>query len=321
MDIPNARSSHKSPKPRTGGIAIFVAFISGVAIWPAIIPQPPITYEKTCIVVGAAAFFLLGLLEDIRHLPEWFRFMIQASLSLVVASFGPRLNSLEIPGLGACPLAAPLAVGITAFWYTGFVNLFNFLDGLDGYAAGEAAILGVMMATVSEPVWPLLVSAAAVGFLLLNRQPSRIFMGDSGSYLLGFLVAVLSVSGASPGRFHVPFAVYLLFSGTFIADASVTLLRRSIRGERWYEAHRSHYYQKLTDLGFSHMQVCGMNILVTLLLGMSGWIYIRSGMRAQYALLCGWSVLFAMFIFMIHKREAMRGRTRHQTEVATSSRS
>lgn len=303
MDTPNARSSHQFPKPRTGGIAIFIAFLCGYLAWTWLSGARLEGKDNVCVLAGAAAFFLLGLVEDIRHLPEWFRFLMQATLSLAVAATGPKLDSLEIPGLGVRALPPALALGLTTFWYTGFVNLFNFLDGIDGYAAGEAALVGLMMAAVSAPLWPLLVSASALGFLLLNRQPSRIFMGDSGSYLLGYLLAVLSVIGSTRSAAPVPFAVYVLFLGTFIADATVTLARRIVRGERWFKAHRSHYYQKLTDLEFSHGQVSLMNLGMTTLLGGSGWLYIRSAPAWRGALLLGWALAFACAFIEIHKQE------------------
>ena len=288
MDVPNARSSHDSPKPRTGGIAIFLSLSFGYMAWKwplgALLHTAP---GEAWVIGGAVAFFGLGLAEDILHLPEWLRLLVQFGLSLTIAAWGPRLLVLGPPG-GSWALPPGISIALTAFWYTGFVNLFNFMDGIDGIAAGEAALVGLFMALASGIPGAMLVSAAAAGFLIYNREPSRIFMGDGGSYLLGYLLAVLCVVGSRTA----PFMVYVLFLGTFIADTTATLIRRILRGEDWFRAHRSHYYQKLTDLGFSHAQVCGINLGLTTLLGLSGLLYRSSGTTIQWALVILWALGF-----------------------------
>ncbi|MEK7282103.1 MAG: hypothetical protein AAB037_07135, partial [Chloroflexota bacterium] len=256
------------------------------------------------ILSGGVAFFLLGLLDDLHHLPEWIRLLIEASVSLIIAACGPRLLTLNLPGLSPWAMPVILSVLVTAFWYTGFINLFNFMDGTDGLAAGEAALVGFLMAIVGGGAWPLIVSASALGFLFFNHQPSRIFMGDSGSYLLGFLLAVLSVIGCRTASAHVVFQVFLLFQATFIIDTTVTLARRICFREDWFKAHRSHYYQKLSDLGWSHARIAWSNLGITACLGASGIAYIHLPPVGQIILLTAWSTAFGAGILLIHHYEA-----------------
>lgn len=297
FDIPNARSSHSRPTPRTGGIAIFLSLSCGYLLWRTLSggSMPPAPKEAWGLF-GAAAFFGLGLAEDVLHLSERRRLAVQAGISLAIAAWGPRLSVIDLPGASWTPHPA-VAIFLTAFWYTGFVNLFNFMDGTDGLAAGEAMLVGLFMAATARMPEALLVSSAALGFLAYNRAPAKIFMGDCGSYFLGYLLAVLSVIGTG----DVPFVVYVMFLGTFITDATTTLIRRILTGEAWLRAHRSHYYQKLTDLGFSHAHVCGMNLGVTGALGMCGLLYVRGGMALRWALLSLCMLAAACVIVVMHR--------------------
>lgn len=290
MDVPNERSSHDRPKPRTGGIALLAAVAAGVVLGP----RSP---GDAWLAAGAAYFFVLGLADDLLRLPEWQRFLAQCAFALAFACFGPRLMDLGLPAAWALP--AWLAVLATAFWLVGFMNLFNFMDGTDGIAASEAVLVCAFMAGVFPSPWCLAVCGAAAGFLLFNHQPSKIFMGDSGSYLLGFLLAALSVKAGSEGG--VPFAALAMFSGTFIADTTSTLLRRMARGEVWYKAHRSHCYQKLTDLGFSHAQVAWMNAGLTVLLGLLGLRYAGAGAGERWLLLAAFLLAVGIPVALIRR--------------------
>lgn len=291
MDVPNQRSSHSRPKSRAGGIAIFIAFLAGSLLWPATLGENAIW-----VLLGGGAFFLLGLLDDLYHLPEGLRFCVQVLLAVLIAAFGPRLSAL--------PLPPALAIAVTAFWYTGFINLFNFMDGTDGLAAGEAVLAGIFMSLVTGSPLPLIISASALGFLYFNRSPSRIFMGDSGSYLLGFLLAVATVIGCQGPEGTQKLVAQILVLGTFIADTTATLLRRIIKGEAWYKAHRSHYYQKLSDLGFSHGKIAAINFALTGGLGASGLIYLKQGPGVQVAIVLAWLLLFSGAFLWIQRRQS-----------------
>jgi UDP-N-acetylmuramyl pentapeptide phosphotransferase/UDP-N-acetylglucosamine-1-phosphate transferase len=314
LDIPNARSSHASPKPRSGGLAILLGLLSGCGL--AMLSGR--TNSMLCpawilTLGGAAGIFLLGLLDDIFGLPEWQRLLVQIALSAVVAVWGPRLQTLDFPGMSPVRLSAALSVILTVFWYVGFINVFNFMDGTDGIAAGEAALAGLVIALLGGGLLPLLVSAAALGFLPFNYQPSRIFMGDGGSYIFGYLLAVSAVIGSGNEGRQIPVGAFVLVLGTFIMDATVTLLRRIYQGEAWFKAHRSHYYQKLTDLGWSHARIFWSNLALTAALSISAFIYAAWGALAQGILTVGWGIVFAWGILWIHAEE--RRRSAHAWDV------
>lgn len=294
VDVPNPRSSHSLPKSRAGGIAIFIAFLGGCLLWPASLGE-----HARWVLGGGAAFFVLGLLDDVYCLPETARLLIQALLAGHIAAFGPRLA--ELPLLGG-PMPPALATFVTGFWYMGFINLFNFMDGTDGLAAGEAVLAGAFIALIAGGPLPLIVSASAMGFLFFNRPPARIFMGDGGSYLLGYLLSLATVIGCQgPGGSAKLIPLILVF-GTFIADTTTTLLRRMIKGEAWYKAHRSHYYQKLSDLGFSHARIAAVNLATTAGLGVSALICARLGPAGQAAVVLAWLPLLAGALLAIERR-------------------
>lgn len=251
VQIPNHRSSHVRPTPNGGGLGIVVAGSLGdlglvlffgwmVGGW----------------VLGLAAVLAaVGLRDDVAHLPARVRFGVQvvvcAALLVVLGDLPALILSwgLHLTLMGWVLFALLLLAGV---WW---INLFNFMDGIDGIAGVQAVFMllagGVLAVwavpeAVNDPVWlwMLCVAAAALGFLLLNWPPAKIFMGDVGSTWLAFMVFALALLSVQAD--WLSYAVWLVLAAVFVADASVTLLTRILRGERWYEAHRSHAYQRLS---------------------------------------------------------------------------
>jgi len=237
MDHPNARSLHATPTPRIGGLGI-MAGIAAASLFVVDIALLP-------VVLGAFALAAVSLLDDVRGLPVPVRF-----LAHFVAAAG-CLFALGVTGWAL--LAGTLAV----VWMT---NLYNFMDGADGLAGGMAVIgfgaLGVAAWLGDAPglaAFCAAIAAAALAFLCFNFPSARLFMGDAGSIPLGFLSATLGISGATTGTW--PWLFPLLVFSPFIVDASVTLVRRTLRGEKIWQAHRSHYYQRVVLLGATHRQL------------------------------------------------------------------
>jgi UDP-N-acetylmuramyl pentapeptide phosphotransferase/UDP-N-acetylglucosamine-1-phosphate transferase len=235
LDTPNDRSLHANPVPRTGGIAI----IAGVAVACALAPPGPAVTLGAALALGAVSF-----LDDLRHLPTLAR--LAAHLAAAAAVLVYELGYAE-PVLFATFLLAIV-------WYT---NLYNFMDGSDGLAGGMAVIGFGAYAIAAQlsgasPFAALCaaVAAAAAGFLVFNFPPARLFMGDAGSVPLGFLAGALGVVGW--GRGYWPIWFPLLVFAPFVCDATLTLLRRALRRERVWQAHRDHYYQRLVRMGFGH---------------------------------------------------------------------
>jgi Fuc2NAc and GlcNAc transferase len=256
LDVPNARSSHSVPTPRGGGLAIAVALLLGVAggMVLGVVPVP----VGAALVGGGVLIAGIGWIDDHRPVSARWRALVHfsaASWALYCLGGLPRIGIGDADiglGIGGALLAA---VGIV--WST---NLYNFMDGIDGIAAGQAVTAGLAGAVLAAGAGDrgiaasaLLVAAASAGFLLWNWAPARIFMGDVGSGLLGFSFAVLAV--ASENRGGLPLLLWVLLLGVFVVDATVTLVRRIAAGQRWYEAHRSHAYQRMVQAGASHARV------------------------------------------------------------------
>ncbi len=234
LDHPNQRSLHASPIPRTGGLAIVPGAAAGM-LWVG---------SAWLYAIPALALLLLSVVDDWRSLSAPVRLLghLAAAFAFVYLAFA----GLGIPTL--------LLLGLGVGWMT---NLYNFMDGADGLAGGMAlfgfGFYALAAWTGGQPGFALVnlcIAAAAGAFLLFNFPPARIFMGDGGSIPLGFLAAALGLTGWRDGLWPSWFPVVVF--GPFVVDASVTLLRRGLRGEKVWEAHRSHYYQRLILMGWSH---------------------------------------------------------------------
>lgn len=235
LDQPNERSLHEQPVPRTGGLAI----AAGVAAACAFI-QP----DLAVTLGAAAALVVVSFVDDIAGLPTLARFAAHVGAAAAVLVW--QLGYAE-PVLFA---AFVLAIA----WYA---NLYNFMDGSDGLAGGMAvlgfgayAIAALLSGADAYAALCASIAAASAGFLVFNFPPARIFMGDAGSVPLGFLAGALGVLGWSRGYWPVWFP--LLVFAPFVCDATLTLLRRLLRRERVWQAHRDHYYQRLVRMGFGH---------------------------------------------------------------------
>jgi Fuc2NAc and GlcNAc transferase len=257
LDHPSERSSHSIPTPRGGGLAIVIAFFLGTAALRIQGLLDPFTF--IVLLVGGGAVALIGFADD--------RASVAAALRLLV-HLGAAALAVAI--LGGLPICARAHCGIAALWFTRIaafisiawaINLFNFMDGIDGLAAGEAVFMAaaggsICMAFSAESgltaAWFCL-GAASLGFLAWNWPPARIFMGDVGSGFLGFALAIL---GLASSRGHIiPVEVWPILGGIFVVDSSVTLIRRMVRGERWFEPHRIHAYQHLSRAWGGHKPV------------------------------------------------------------------
>jgi Fuc2NAc and GlcNAc transferase len=257
IDVPNERSSHGAPTPRGGGMAIVVSLLAAVVVLGAVHLMP--SRLAIAIWVGGGLVAVVGFLDDRRHVPATVRLVVHfAAASLFVWSRG-RLPPIDF-GIAVWDLGfAGSAIGIFALVW--FLNLYNFMDGIDGIASVEAisiavaATLILVVRGIESPAIPLLLfmAAAVGGFLIWNWPPARIFMGDAGSGFLGFILGAVAWTTAAAGELSVWF--WLILCGAFFVDASLTLLRRWRLGEPLAAAHRSHAYQRLSRRLGSHRTV------------------------------------------------------------------
>lgn len=251
-DEPNHRSSHNQPKPRGGGLAVVPVVL---AAWTAVaLAQGTADAGFWAIIAGAGLLAAVSWADDLKSRPASLRFGVQvAAVSLGLWALDPA--ALVFQGL-LPPLADRLATALAWLW---FVNLFNFMDGIDGLAAVETASVGsglALLAALSAagPAATLpaaALAAAALGFLYWNWEPSRLFLGDVGSVPLGYLLAWLLIEAAAAGLW----AAALILPLYYLADATWTLARRLWRRQRLWRAHREHFYQRAVQRGFSHAAV------------------------------------------------------------------
>lgn len=257
LDIPNSRSSHVVPTPRGGGVAIVLVVcvaLLGIALW-----DPERRILAFLIAMAGFAVAAVGYLDDQRGVSAWKR-LATHTLGVATVLFATSdLGPLEMPGLPAVPALHWAVALLSLVW---LLNLFNFMDGIDGIAAMEAAFVSLALAGclyfgagAFGPAMALSVTlaGASLGFLAHNWPPARIFMGDVGSGFLGLMLGALALLAHRAEGIDVRIIGILL--ATFVTDATVTLVRRILRGEKWHEAHRSHAYQWLSRRCDSHLAV------------------------------------------------------------------
>ncbi len=249
LDHPNDRSSHSVATPRGGGIAVLAVVLGAWAVTAfggARAADPGLV----AVLVVAFGLGVVSWRDDLVSLPPWLRFLAQAAAVAAVlwtsADARPVFQGL-LPGW--------LDIALAAFCWLWFVNLFNFMDGIDAISGVEAVaiaiglIVAAAIASADLPIWPpLSLAAATLGFLWWNRPPARIFLGDVGSIPLGFLLGWLLLEAARAGLW----AAALILPLYYLADASLTLARRGFRGEKVWRAHREHFYQRAVQAGRSH---------------------------------------------------------------------
>jgi len=300
-DIPNARSSHDRPKPRFGGIAIVGAFavtFAGLCLFQ------PAARAFIPLAAGALILFAAGIVDDWRGLGVTTRLLVQCVAAAVAIATGTLLDHIALPG-GHTIHFGWFAYPLTLFVFLASINFYNFVDGIDGLAAGGAFIAGGFFAGIALMVHQpalaavaAIASASALGFLQYNFPPSRLFMGDGGSTFFGYCFAGLAITGArlDPG---IPVFIPLLLLSSLYVDAALTIVRRLSRGEKVFQPHRTHYYQRLLQLGFNHKQVTLVEYLIMVLLGVSAVLYMRAGgLFAPFAL-AAWLTLFTLAILKI----------------------
>jgi len=280
LDRPGGRKTHRTPMPRIGGVAVFAGFVAGLAtasfLSGVLIDPPRVEVYWPGLVIAATAMFLTGLIDDLTELSYRWKFLAQFACAGYVWFCGFRIEILTNP-LGGVIELGWLSLPITVFWIVGITNAVNLIDGLDGLAAGTALITTLAVGAIGFAMQSLGVTAACValagslvGFLRYNFNPARIFLGDSGSMFLGFVLAVISARGSQKLPTTVIVLVPLLVLALPLLDTSMAVARRlywltahtltSRRRLRYllrnidalFQPDRDHIHHRLIDMGLSH---------------------------------------------------------------------
>ncbi len=303
LDHPNERSLHRVPTPRTGGVAVLVSAAIGFSLavladrWNQESAASLLISTGFWIIGDAAVLAAVSFYDDRRNLPISLRLGVQVVAALVlVVGADVALRSVWVPFFGHLDLgwaAWPITV-VFLVWMT---NLYNFMDGMDGFAGGMTLVgfgfLAYFAWQVAHPfvfTLSLMVATAAAGFLLSNFPPARIFMGDVGSVPIGFLAGALTLLGQREGLFDVWVPV-MVFS-PFILDATATVLWRALRGERVWEAHRVHYYQRLVLSGWGHRRTVLAEYALMVCCGIGAWLYHHGGSSGRTIIIFCWLAVF-----------------------------
>ena len=299
VDIPDDRKVHEVPTPRLGGIAIFLAAIFGLAVasglsafhpsFQPLVKWPPT--EPIAIAVGTAVVFVLGLVDDVKGLSAPTKLAGQILAAAFVYLGGVSLEWFRLPPFGTLSLGASDSAVTTIVWIVVIVNAVNLIDGLDGLAAGITAIAaatffiylfelgrGLALPDQTAPLISVVVLGAAAGFLPHNFYPAKIFMGDSGSMTLGFLLATATVAGvgrtapinfkAETVIFYLPVVIPLIILAIPILDTALAIVRRARGGKHIFHADKRHLHHQLLEIGHGHRQA----VLI-----MYGWTAVVGG--------------------------------------------
>ena len=315
VDVPkDTRRMHKKPIPRLGGVAIVFGFMVAVCCFGEM------NRELTAILLGAAIIFVMGIVDDCKNLSAKFKFGIQILAALVVMIGGNiRITVFTNPNIFSDNpyLVLPwwLSVIATIVWIVFITNAVNFIDGLDGLAAGVSAIMSVSLVFISIRMgeyWVAVVGLALLGacfgFLPFNFNPAKIFMGDSGSTFLGFILASLSIQGVFKSYAIISFAVPLLILGLPLFDAMFAMLRRIYHGRSPMSADRGHLHHRLIDMGFSQKQT------VFILYAISGVLGITAVLLAEYGSLRALILLITVLLLIVAAGVLLKSPLLHEHE-------
>jgi UDP-GlcNAc:undecaprenyl-phosphate/decaprenyl-phosphate GlcNAc-1-phosphate transferase len=261
------RHVHQVPLPRLGGVAIFFAFSVSLVIWlgfSLVFPRLIDGLEPTTLLriyVPACLIFCLGIYDDLRGAGPYLKFVVQATAAAMLFAGGMRVFNLPVI-FGSHSLPWFVGLPLTVLWVVAVTNAFNLIDGLDGLAAGSAlfSTLVVFVVSLVDHSWlgslmSVTLAGAILGFLRFNFNPATIFLGDSGSLFIGFMLSALALAGAQKAPTFVAVAIPVVSFGLPILETLLSILRRLISGRPIFTADREHIHHKLLQMGFSHRQV------------------------------------------------------------------
>ncbi|MCI6831124.1 MAG: MraY family glycosyltransferase [Butyricicoccus sp.] len=325
IDVPkDGRRMHKRPTPRLGGLAIFGGFLIAAVLTGQLTPQ------RLWILAGAAVIVVLGIFDDRNALSAKFKFVIQILAAAIPVIFGDlRIAMFTNPFLFSDSLywnLGALSIPITILWIVAITNAVNLIDGLDGLAVGVSSIASMTMLAVAlfigETEIAVILAAlagACVGFMPYNLNPASIFMGDTGSTFLGYMLATLSIQGLFKVYALISFAVPFLILGLPIFDTAFAIVRRVLSGRSPLAPDRGHVHHRLIDMGFNQKQAVAILYVISVVLGLIAVVLTTSGeLRAMVlvaAVIIG--LIVSGFLFLSNGQHKIKeSERRHRQEMA-----
>ena len=310
VDVPkDARRMHDHPIPRMGGLAIFLGFLLSTLVFV------PLSQPLRGMLLGAILIVILGIFDDIYALPAMPKLIVQILAALIAVLHGNVIQVISNPNiLSDNPYwsLGAWSIPVSVLWIVAITNAVNLIDGLDGLAVGVATISSLTMLViamlVSENVVAMIMAALAggcIGFMPYNQNPAKIFMGDTGSTFLGFVLATVSIQGLFKFYTIISFAVPFLMLGLPLFDTCFAIIRRLSKGKNPMSPDRSHVHHRLIDMGFNQKQAVGILYVISAILGLSAVVLTTSGALKAMVLLCALCLagLFAYRVSIGHAKE------------------
>lgn len=291
VDVPkDNRRMHNHPIPRMGGLAIFLGFLLSTLIFV------PLSTAMQGMLLGSVIIVILGIFDDIYALPALPKLVVQIAAALVAVLHGNVIQVISNPNIFSDNpywVLGAWSIPVSVIWIVAITNAVNLIDGLDGLAVGVATISSLTMLViamlVSDSLVALMMAALAgscIGFLPYNHNPAKIFMGDTGSTFLGFVLATVSIQGLFKFYTIISFAVPFLMLGLPLFDTCFAILRRLSKGQNPMAPDRSHVHHRLIDMGFSQKQAVAILYVISAILGLSAVVLTTSGALKAMVLLC-----------------------------------
>ncbi len=309
MDVPNdERRVHNHPIPRMGGLAIFLGFLLSVLLFVPIGPQ------LQGILLGCVIIVATGAVDDIVSINPWVKLFMQFLAALVAVLHGVEINILANPAFWSETDHLVLngwTIPITLLWIVGITNSVNLIDGLDGLAVGVSTISSITMLViallVSDASVALVLAAlmgGCIGFMPYNLNPAKIFMGDTGSLLLGYVLATMSILGLFKFYAVVSFAVPLLAIAVPLLDTIFAFFRRLLKGQSPMHADRGHFHHRLIDMGLSQKQAVAVLYFISAVLGLAAVVMTTSDELKVFILVLGFAICALLWFFVYGKLHA-----------------
>ena len=317
VDVPkDNRRMHHHPIPRMGGLAIFFGFLLSVLIFFPFVPGGGLNRSLQGMLLGAVMIVILGIFDDIYALPALPKLLVQIVAATVAVLSGNHIDTISNPNIFSSEpywQLGWLSIPVTIIWIVAVTNAVNLIDGLDGLACGVSTISSMTMLvialSVAEPNVALIAAALAggcIGFLPYNLNPAKIFMGDTGSTFLGYVLGVVSIQGLFKYYTLISFVVPFLMLGLPIFDTCFAFIRRIAHGQSPMHADRSHIHHRLIDMGLNQKQAVAVLYVVSTILGLCAVVLATiSALRAMLLLfaLCLAGAVGGLIYFNTHPRK------------------
>jgi UDP-GlcNAc:undecaprenyl-phosphate GlcNAc-1-phosphate transferase len=320
IDVPkDERRVHDHPIPRLGGLAIFLGFLLSVVLFA------DISRQVQGILLGSVVIVIVGVIDDIVPLPALLKFVVQIGAALIAVYHGVVINILSNPAIWSSSeflIFGPWSIPITVLWIVAITNSVNLIDGLDGLAVGVSTIssftmliISIVVADANVAIIMAALAGACIGFMPYNLNPAKIFMGDTGALLLGYVLATVSIIGLFKFYAIISFAVPFLVIGLPLFDTVFAVFRRVLSGRSPMSPDRGHFHHRLIDMGLSQKQAVAILYSVSGILGLAAVVITTSGEMRAIIIVVAFLIAAAIGLFVLRGRNGKNGQAgEHKTD-------